>query len=74
LALAAKVLSRMERAGRSAPTASTVPAPEPSSEAELGTLLLAIVEAARRRGLDAEGALRAAILALAEAVRVAEAG
>jgi XTP/dITP diphosphohydrolase len=73
LSLAAKVLSRIERAGRPAPTGSTVPLPEPSDEAEVGALLLAVVESARRRGLDAEGALRAATLALAEAVRVAEA-
>jgi len=63
LALAAKVLSRAERAGIQVP----LPAPD-----GLGAELLAIVDAARRRGEDAEAALRAAALAYAEAVRAAE--
>jgi XTP/dITP diphosphohydrolase len=39
---------------------------------DLGADLLAIVVAARRRGLDPEGALRQATLAYADAVRAAE--
>jgi XTP/dITP diphosphohydrolase len=65
LALAAKVLSRAERAG--------VEVPVPSTVDELGAELLAVVAAARRRGLDPEGALRRAALAYADAVRAAEA-
>jgi XTP/dITP diphosphohydrolase len=73
LALAAKVLSRMERAGLSTEVSAGVGVTvEPSDEAELGALLLALVEAARRKGLDAEGALRAATLVLSERVRRAE--
>jgi XTP/dITP diphosphohydrolase len=63
LALAAKVLSRASRAGISVPL--------PTSDG-LGAELLATVEAARRRGEDAEAALRAAALAYADAVRAAE--
>lgn len=63
LSLAAKVLSRAERAGVS------VPPPEGG----LGADLFAMVAAARGRGEDAEAALRAAVLAYAAAVRAAEA-
>ncbi len=64
LSLAAKVLSRAERAG--------VEVPPPSGG--LGADLFATVAAARRRGEDAEAALRAATLAYAAAVRAAEFG
>jgi XTP/dITP diphosphohydrolase len=64
LSLAAKVLSRAERAG--------VDVPVPSTVDDLGADLLAIVAAARRRGLDPEAALRRAALAHADAVRAAE--
>jgi NTP pyrophosphatase (non-canonical NTP hydrolase) len=63
LSLAAKVLSRAARAGLSVPL--------PTSDG-LGAELFAIVDAARRRGEDAEAALRAAALAYADAVRAAE--
>jgi XTP/dITP diphosphohydrolase len=65
LALAAKVLSRAARAGVDVP----LPAPD-----DLGAQLFATVAAARERGEDAEAALRAAVLAYAEAVRAAEGG
>lgn len=71
LALAAKLLERVERAGLD------VPAPvQPSTvenEGELGAALFALVAAARARGLDAEAALRRAALEFADAVRAAEA-
>ncbi len=69
LALAAKVLSRAERAGLEAPptTLSTI-----DDEESLGVGLLAIVATARARGLDAEGALRKAALAYVDAVRALE--
>src|SRR3989440_11429824 len=62
LSLAAKVLGRAERAGIEA---------SPPADG-LGAELLALVARARAQGVDAEGALREAALALAEAVRRAE--
>lgn len=70
LSLAAKILSRAELAGLDVPVParpSTMDTPE-----ELGAALLAIVAAARARGLDAEAALRRAARAYAEAIRAAE--
>lgn len=63
LARAQKLLDRAERAGLpvepgAAPAAA--PTPVPATEQELGELLFGIVAAARRNGLDAERALRAA--------------
>ncbi|BEL09849.1 nucleoside triphosphate pyrophosphohydrolase [Actinoplanes sichuanensis] len=63
LALAAKILHRVERGGLSVP----LPAAD-----DLGGLLLGAVAEARAAGLDAEAALRAATLTYAEAVRAAE--
>lgn len=63
LALAAKILHRVERAGLSVP----LPADD-----DLGSLLLRVVAEARAAGLDAEAALRAATLWYADAVRAAE--
>ena len=67
LARAQKLLDRAERAGLPgapgslpAPGATPAPAPAPATEQELGELLFGIVAAARRDGLDAERALRAA--------------
>ena len=57
LARAQKLLDRAERAGL---PASTRTVDVPSSEEELGDLLLAIAAAARVRGFDAERALRGA--------------
>ncbi|MEJ3743857.1 nucleoside triphosphate pyrophosphohydrolase [Actinomycetes bacterium KLBMP 9797] len=70
LALAAKVLQRAERAGVTAPVPPEPPTVE--TEDELGAALLAAVAAARTRGLDAEAALRRAVLAHAAKVREAE--
>jgi XTP/dITP diphosphohydrolase len=64
LSLAAKLLSRLDRAGL---------AVELPSEG-LGGQLLAAVVRARSEGLDAEAALRSAVLALADRVRAAEGG
>jgi XTP/dITP diphosphohydrolase len=70
LALAAKVLGRAHRAGLAVPVPTA--ASTADSEERLGETLLAIVAAARQRGLDAEGALRRAALAYADEVRAAE--
>lgn len=68
LALAAKILERTGRAGLA------VPLPEPTGDGEerLGAALLASVAAACRAGLDAESALRRAVLGYADSVRAAE--
>jgi XTP/dITP diphosphohydrolase len=74
LALAAKVLARARRAGIAVDpplTPSTMDSMLADASA-LGQGLLAIVAAARERGLDPEGALRAAALGYADAVRAAE--
>lgn len=64
LALAGKILSRVERAG--------LPVPLPDPAEGLGATLLRTVADARARGLDAEAELRRAIIAYADAVRAAE--
>ena len=72
LALAAKVLDRARRAGIPVePPPPSEPGADP--DAALGADLLALVVAAQERGLDAEGALRRAVLVLADTVRSAEA-
>jgi len=63
LALAATILQRAERAGLD------VPLP---SGSDLGSALLRLVDRARADGMDAEAALRRAVLDFAEAVRAAE--
>jgi len=79
LALAQKVLGKAEKVGvtdASALAAPAVPAPAvpaPATEDELGRVLLGLVASARSRGLDAERALRAAVRALEDEVRAAEA-
>jgi XTP/dITP diphosphohydrolase len=72
LSLAAKVLARAERAGLpvSPPVA---PGAVDTSDAEaLGAALLGVVAAARSAGVDAEAALRRAVLGHAEVLRAAE--
>lgn len=69
LALADKVLGRAAKVGVAREPAVVVP----SSEAELGAQLLATVAAAKEAGFDAERALRAALRALQDDVRDAEA-
>ncbi|HEY8473456.1 MAG TPA: nucleoside triphosphate pyrophosphohydrolase [Natronosporangium sp.] len=72
LALAAKVLARVDRAGL-AVSPPAAPAAVDTSDAEaLGAALLGVVAAARAAGVDAEAALRRATLAYADAVRQAE--
>jgi XTP/dITP diphosphohydrolase len=63
LALAAKILRRVQRAG--------LPVPLPS-DLDLGSVLLRTVAEAQASGLDAEAALRSAVLSYAEAVRAVE--
>jgi XTP/dITP diphosphohydrolase len=72
LALAAKVLDRARRAGIPVdPPPPSEPGADP--DATLGADLLARVMAAQEQGLDAEGALRRAVLAVADTIRSAEA-
>ncbi|NTW38747.1 MAG: MazG family protein [Cellulomonadaceae bacterium] len=68
LARAQKVLGRVDRAGIAAQAA---PAPVTPAD-EVGADLLAAVARASAVGVDAEGALRAAVRALEERVRAAE--
>jgi XTP/dITP diphosphohydrolase len=77
LALADKLLGKADKLGMPAPTIETgsVLVDGPGSardEAELGDQLLAIVAAARARGLDPERALRASIRGLQDDMRAAE--
>ncbi|HEX9995020.1 MAG TPA: MazG family protein [Acidimicrobiales bacterium] len=69
LLYAAKVQRRAETVGVTA--AGDGPAPPPTEDG-LGDLLFALVDGARRRGLDAEGALRAAANRFRARVEAAE--
>jgi XTP/dITP diphosphohydrolase len=71
LALAAKVLGRAERAGLDVPVPPS-PLPDVDDSEALGTALLGVVAAARAAGVDAEAALRRAVLAHADRLRAAE--
>ncbi|ROT31485.1 nucleoside triphosphate pyrophosphohydrolase [Micromonospora sp. HM5-17] len=68
LALAAKVLHRVERAGLDVP----LPTADSDPVLRLGTSLLETVARAREAGLDAEAALRQATLEYAATVRAVE--
>ncbi len=70
LARAHKTVDRAERAGLSPLVGEgpLVELAEPQTEAQLGELLLAVVSAARSKGLDAERALRGAVRRLQEQV------
>jgi XTP/dITP diphosphohydrolase len=70
LARADKVLGRAEQAGVLA--ADAAPAVPFETEDELGPLLLALVLAARARGLDAERALRTTLRGLEAEIRAGE--
>jgi XTP/dITP diphosphohydrolase len=77
LALADKLLGKAEKLGMTAPEAPALVATNDDSaraqtERELGEQLLAIVGAARARGLDSERALRGALRTLQGEMRVAE--
>lgn len=73
LALAAKILTRAQRAGLTDPRPPEVPAQLATDDPDaLGQALLAVVAAARAAGVDAEAALRRAALAYAERLRAAE--
>ncbi len=71
LALAQKLLGRAEGVAE-APAAAAGPQP-PTTEAELGDALLALVQTARENGWDAERALRERVRRLQDDVRAAEA-
>ena len=70
LARADKVLGRLERAGLDADELPEVP--DVALPDDLGAHLLGLVAAARRAGIDAEGALRQAVRATEDAARAAE--
>ncbi|MDZ8275509.1 MazG family protein [Microbacterium aquimaris] len=70
LALAQKVSGKARGVGVEVPD----PVSMPDSEEELGELLLSLAAEARRRGWDAEGALRARVRGLGDRVRAAEGG
>jgi XTP/dITP diphosphohydrolase len=72
LALAAKILSRAERAGL--PVTIEPPATVAADEPALGGVLLGLAADAVGRGLDPEAALRRAAVDLAERIRAAEPG
>ena len=72
LALADTLLSRAARAGLDVPVERADIDPGPA-EVDVGELLLGVVAAARRRGVDAEAALRAAARRYAGRVQAAEA-
>jgi len=67
LALAAKLMSRAQKAGLDIPVAAL-----PFPPGDIGELLLGVVAEARRRGLDAEAELRGAARRYADRVRAAE--
>ncbi|KQR49397.1 nucleoside triphosphate hydrolase [Microbacterium sp. Leaf161] len=74
LALAQKIVGRAAGAGVVAATDAAAGAARPSSEAELGDALLALVAVARAEGWDAERALRERLRAVEAEVREAESG
>ncbi|WP_144877091.1 MazG family protein [Microbacterium sp. 1.5R] len=81
LALAQKLVGRaagvgaagVGAAGVGAAGVATAPATAPTSEADLGDAMLALVSLARERGWDAERALRERLRGLEDEVRAAEA-
>ena len=78
LALAQKLLAKGAQVGVDAPSAPAEPtargpeAGQPTSEAELGDALLALVAQARANGWDAERALRERLRALSAEIRTEE--
>ncbi|GAA4919511.1 XTP/dITP diphosphohydrolase [Stackebrandtia albiflava] len=72
LSLAAKFLSRVERAGLDVPVPAWPSAPVDGAADEVGDALLAAVAAARAAGVDAESALREAALRYADTARATE--
>ena len=72
LALSAKLLSRASRA-EVALEVDEPDLPDDLTDGQLGVILLGVVSAARRQGLDPEGALRRAALDLRRRIREAEA-
>ena len=72
LARANKVIGKAEKIGLLEPAKDAPPAIPMQSEAELGSLLLAVVTAARSAGFDPERALRSAVRGLEVEVRTYE--
>jgi XTP/dITP diphosphohydrolase len=67
LALAAKLVDRRDHSGADTPI-DEPELPQDLDEELLGLILLGLVAGARRRGLDAEAALRRSSLAFADAL------
>jgi XTP/dITP diphosphohydrolase len=72
LALADKLLGKADKLGMTSPVATPVAVDGAANEDELGDQLLAIVAAARAKGLDPERALRASIRTLQGNMRATE--
>ena len=74
LPLASKMIYRAEKFGLDIPIAHPVEIAEETSEAQLGSILLGIVDQAQKQGLDVEAALRAATKDFIAAIRATEQG
>lgn len=72
LALAAKLLSRAEKAGLEVPVGAPVAPPASPDQESVGELLLAVAALAQAGGVDPEAALRAAARRLRDRIRRAE--
>ena len=74
LPLASKMIYRAEKFGLDIPIAHPVEIAEKTSEAQLGSILLGIVDQAQKQGLDVEAALRAATKDFIAAIHATEQG
>jgi len=73
MALAAKLIYRADKYGYSLPVAHPVTIESDTDEAQLGALLLGIIDQAQKLGIDAEIALRTATKSYIAAIREHEA-
>ena len=73
MALAAKLIYRADKYGYSLPVAHPVTIESDTDEAQLGALLLGIIDQAQKLGIDAEIALRTATKGYISAIREYEA-
>ncbi len=73
MALAAKLIYRADKYGYSLPVAHPVTIESDTDEAQLGALLLGIIDQAQKLGIDAEIALRTATKGYISAIREHEA-
>ena len=73
MALAAKVIYRADKYGYSLPVSHPVTIESDTDEAQLGALLLGIIDQAQKLGIDAEIALRSATKKYIEVIHEHEA-